>query len=362
MSPPARGALSGADTHVLYLDYLRAVAILQIVALHAGHAFLLRGFAAPVAESNPVFTAVDVLFRNATVYFSMISGILYARIFRHRPYVPFMRARLLNTGVPYLVVTAALTIWAWYRSSAGEEGDTIELVRLIVYNAVLGEGWNTLWYIPVILLLYAISPLLVRLVVAPKWRWAALLLIVLPLGFSRTGTEITPSIIIYFMGAYVTGLWLGRDLEAAVEGIGKRAGWIALSGALASAALVFVYLRDVNPAGPISLRESLFYVQRLSIGLLLLAALRLWSYRAGPVSDTVLSATASASFGLYFLHGPLVRPVVALVSPFIPSSEPYWGLLLGVGMTFAGGLLLSWTVICGFRLLLGRRSRLVIGA
>src|SRR3546814_6998217 len=79
---------------------------LQIVLLHAGHAFLLRGFESPLPESNPVFAAVDVLLRNATIYFSMISGIIYARIFCSRPYAPFMKARLVNTGVPYLAITA----------------------------------------------------------------------------------------------------------------------------------------------------------------------------------------------------------------------------------------------------------------
>src|SRR3546814_9850972 len=96
---------------------------LQIVLLHAGHAFLLRGFESPLPESNPVFAAVDVLLRNATIYFSMISGIIYARIFCSRPYAPFMKARLVNTGVPYLAITAIFTTLLWLRSSSGEAGN-----------------------------------------------------------------------------------------------------------------------------------------------------------------------------------------------------------------------------------------------
>src|SRR3546814_7622067 len=52
-------AAAGAVTHVKYLDHFRALAILQIVLLHVGHAFLLRGFESPLPESNPVFAAVD---------------------------------------------------------------------------------------------------------------------------------------------------------------------------------------------------------------------------------------------------------------------------------------------------------------
>src|SRR3546814_10194343 len=52
-------AAAGAVTHVKYLDHFRALAILQIVLLHAGHAFLLRGFESPLPESNPVFRSEE---------------------------------------------------------------------------------------------------------------------------------------------------------------------------------------------------------------------------------------------------------------------------------------------------------------
>src|SRR3546814_18449278 len=89
--------------------------------------------------SSDLFAAVDVLLRNATIYFSMISGIIYARIFCSRPYAPFMKARLVNTGVPYLAITAIFTTLLWLRSSSGEAGNTIELARMIAYNAATGE-------------------------------------------------------------------------------------------------------------------------------------------------------------------------------------------------------------------------------
>src|SRR3546814_10143080 len=62
----------------------------------------------------------------------------------------------------------------------------------------------------------------------PRWRWLMALLIVLPLAVSRTGTELTPAITIYFMGAYVFGLWLGRDLDARLDLMERSASWIAL--------------------------------------------------------------------------------------------------------------------------------------
>src|SRR3546814_12881362 len=128
-----------------------------------------------------------------------------------------MKARLVNTGGPYLAITAIFTTLLWLRSSAGEAGNTIELARLIAYNAATGDAWNTLWYIPVILILYAVSPLLFHIVSMPRWRWLMALLIVPPLAVSRTGTELTPAITPYFMGASVFGLSPGRDLDARLD-------------------------------------------------------------------------------------------------------------------------------------------------
>src|SRR3546814_17252627 len=113
------------------------------------------------------------------------------------------------------------------------------------------------------------------------------LLIVLPLAVSRTGTELTPAMTIYFMGAYMFGLWLGRDLDARLDLMERSASWIALVAGVSTAALSILYLADLDGRGPVSIRESLFYIQRLSLGVLILVALRLWSAQPRAVGAAV---------------------------------------------------------------------------
>src|SRR3546814_87846 len=173
-----------------------------------------------------------------------------------------MKARLVNTGVPYLAITAIFTTLLWLRSSSGEAGNTIELARLIAYNAATGDAWNTLWYIPVILILYAVSPLLFHIVSMPRWRWLMALRIVLPLAVSRTGTELTPAITIYFMGEYVFGLWLGRDLGARLKSERRAASWIAMVDGVSTAPLSLLHPADLDARGPGSSRESLCYIPK----------------------------------------------------------------------------------------------------
>ena len=338
---------------VQHLHLFRGLAILQIAMLHGARAFLLRGYAQPIAETHPVFMTVDILFHGATLYFALISGILYAQLFAGGDQRAFYKGRLRSAGAPYLFVTALLTIILW----RGGDG----LPAAFLHNLLHGDAWNTLWYVPVILALYLASPVL-NFLASRAGGIGALVLILLPLVVSRTGTDLTPAMLVYFGGAYMLGLVLGQDLERRLNSIAAAWPWLAVIGAGATATLIALHVRDLDYLGPVSVRESFYYVQKLSIGLLMLTALRVWARRAAPLRDTLLGTAATISFGIYFLHGPLMRVAAKLVGPLTPDSHPWWGLAIGIAATFLGGLTASLAIIALFQRLLGRRSRLLIGA
>ena len=65
---------------------MRGLAILAIVLLHSANAMLNRGLAKPLSPAaQHVGIATDILFHNSTIYFALISGILYAHLFAGRP-------------------------------------------------------------------------------------------------------------------------------------------------------------------------------------------------------------------------------------------------------------------------------------
>src|SRR3546814_12256680 len=115
--------------------------------------------------------------------------------------------------------------------------------------------------------------------------------IVLPLAVSRTGTELTPAMTIYFMGAYMFGLWLGRDLDARLDLMERSASWIALVAGVSTAALSILYLADLDGRGPVSIRERLFYIQRRSLGALILVELSPWRATPRAGSDALRGGT-----------------------------------------------------------------------
>jgi surface polysaccharide O-acyltransferase-like enzyme len=355
--------LAVKSSHIKYLDLFRAVAIFQVVMIHAGNALLQRGVAQSQGDNANVHAALHILVHDSTIYFAMISGILYGHLFSKRDHGPFLKARFVNTGSPYFVVTVALTILftllAWWR---GEVIDTLNLLRVLVVDLVTGDVWNTMWYIPLILVLYAVSPLLFALVRDPRWRWLAIIVALLPLVFSRSGTDLTPSMFVYFAGVYIIGLAIGARLERSIDWLSGKTPWLWATSLGTTALLIWLFATGIEFIGPTSVRESVFYVQRLALGSLMLVGLRVWSRAISSSADHMMGMIAAASFGIYFVHGPLLRPIARAVGMFVPTSQPWWALTGAILVTFALGLSLSLALVYVVRWVSGPHSRKLVGA
>jgi peptidoglycan/LPS O-acetylase OafA/YrhL len=352
-----------ATTHLGYVDLLRGFSIVQVVLIHSGNALLLRGLPEWRGDAAAVQALLHLVAHDATVYFAIISGLLYGHLFARRPYRRFLAQRLSTVALPYAVITAVLTLVG---SGAAEAAlaarDGQQLGHMLVTNLVTGATWNTLWYIPVILVLYLVSPALLAALRGPHARWRAAVLMLAPLLASRTGTAVTPATIVYFAGAYSIGLAVGLDLEAHLCWLKRRSIWLGLVAAAATVVLILLYAFERDLWHGVSLRESAFYAQRATIALLLLLWARSCEAELMPAAHAATTFLASTAFGVYFVHGPILRPIARLVGGWVPDDQPWWALLLAIAATFAAGLLLSLALVLLMRALFGRRSRLLIGA
>jgi peptidoglycan/LPS O-acetylase OafA/YrhL len=345
-----------------YLDFFRGVAILQIVVLHAGRALFNRGYAAPIPDSHVAFATIDIFFHNATVYFTLISSIIFAHVFAAGNFVAFLKSRMLNVAAPYVVVSAALTVLLALRGGSPAELDIAGIVGEALYNIGRGSAWNQLWYIPIILALYVLTPTLYALARAPQARLAVALIIVSPLAFSRTGTELSMGTLIYFAGPYMLGLLIGCDPERWLDRFARHIPALTAAALATTAALYVLYFAQKDFIGPVSLRESLYYIQKLALGGLLLVGLRAWSRMPGRIRDKVLGLAASTSFGVYFIHAPALRPIADVIGGF-SSGAPSLAVLAGsILLASAAAVLFSWIVIWVARRVFGKRSRLIVGA
>ncbi|MFV0644990.1 MAG: acyltransferase family protein, partial [Sphingomonadaceae bacterium] len=303
-----------------YMDFFRSFAILTVVLIHAGNAMLLQGLAGPLsASSEAVRTGLHLVSHNSTIYFALISGVLYAHILSGKPHATFMRTRMTHVALPYAIISIVITLLLSANALRhGTAGTPADIAGLLAYNIMLGEAWNTLWYIPVILVLYLVSPLLMIALNDRRYHWIIAVIILLPLFVSRTGTEVTLSMLTYYCGVYTVGMIIGLNVQPRVDFLNRH---VRMAACIALVAAVFIAILDwrhIDYLGFTSLRESGFYVLRLALAALMIVWLYRWSPDMRPETARWLKLIAAWSFGIYFLHGPLLRPIARSVGQFVP--------------------------------------------
>jgi surface polysaccharide O-acyltransferase-like enzyme len=109
-------------SNVGYLDYVhsfRGFAILNIVAIH--------GFAIALSvpdnwnpdTTSPLYVLNEMLLHDSTIYFALISGMLFSSILRSRGYHRFYRSKILNVLFPYTFCTLVFSAVRWNTSGTG---------------------------------------------------------------------------------------------------------------------------------------------------------------------------------------------------------------------------------------------------
>lgn len=352
---PSTAGTSSRSSRLSFIDDFRTLAILQIVLLHVTRTYLIRGMETRAAETNIVFAMNDTLFHNATLYFTLISGILYVRLVAGRSKRKFYESRFTSVILPYVLITVVLTL-------AADRGDLHNLLGRLVTNTLLGEAFYTLWYVPVIIVLYLASPVLLHLVRQPVYAPVVAVCVILPLIFARTDTEVTFSTIIYFGGAYVLGLMIGLDLDRWLNFFARWQEALLVTVLITTTLIVYLYLSNIRFIGALDVRESAFYVQKLALGALCLVWLRRTERSWSSKTRALSGAIAAMSFGIYFLHAPIIRQFVYAFGPFETGPEPGWIASLHILFLFLATLGLCVAIISSLRIIFGRYSKWIIGA
>lgn len=368
-SPGTQKPVGHARARLDYLDQFRGFAILMVVAVHAGNAVLHQGVGADLSVFDPIKEFIDIAFYNSTFYFAFISGCLYAYTLHRKPFGKFLVSRVLHVWLPFALFSTALTLGLLGYGLLRDPGSVTlaQTGRQVLVNVLTGEAWNTLWYIPVIMIIYAVSPLILAIVRDRRLWWLAMAIALLPLLFPRTGTELTVSMVLYFLGVYTIGLIVGSDIEAILQKCADY--WVPVVCAI-FVLIVIILVTDYRSGNPLGsermqLRESLIFMLRLAISMIVLLAMRNWRARPIGVGGRGLALMAGYAFGIYFVHGPLLRPIARLAGAFAlehGSAALQLAVLLAIAWTFVIGLVLSVGIIFVVKQIAGPHSKFVIGS
>ncbi len=345
------------------LHAFRGVAILTIVMAHAAGLVLVEyGRAVGATDAAPVITAInEVLWHDSTVFFALISGLLFSAVLAPRGWWAFFRSKALNVLLPYAIMTALFT-FVTYRVSVPGEFLHIRVVSPTGYvnrlleNLPHGTALMPYWYIPVLTCLFALTPVVWFL--ARRFPAGIALLAALPLVVSRTGIVFSVQSVLYFLGVYAIGVYAGMDYRGTISRLRAALPGLIVA-ACAATVLLLAWRLNGWPAGDrVSVIESLFYVQKLSAAAVVLVLLGRFRHAV----PAWLALCARLAFAMFFLHIIFLRMATDLVLGFV--DVPAQGMLLQllILVVFALGTTASIGASLVLKRLLGWRSRRIIGA
>lgn len=328
------------------------------------HAWAGQVILAGGADTSPGYRVLhavnETLFHDSTLYFALLSGLLFSIVLQSRGWLTFFRRRARNILAPYVLMTG---LYTWCGLGADGhlhlfQGTLAGYLEKVAANLPLGDAMFHLWYMPVILVLSLLTPLLVVLVAAPRARWLLWIIMLVPLMASRTWPAASATTFLYFLGAYTAGLYVGAHYDRALGLMTRLRAPLVVAAIVTSTVLVWAFLQDLDLIGPVSVRESLFYVQKLAVSALVILWLR---QREAKLPDW-LDKVSTFAFAIYFLHAMALLLLQEGQMALTDSPVPAFAAML------LGGLYLLLAVIVPLAIgmlaqqLLGARSRIVLGA
>ena len=222
----------------------------------------------------------------------------------------------------------------------------------------MGGAQFPYWYIPILFFLYVCTPVLELILRSQYARYFVMVVGLLPLVFSRSWPDFSVNNYIYFLGVYVVGLWFGANYKFALAWVIKHKTAFLLIAVLSSVALFGMFERDLDKLGFVSVRESLFYVQKLAFAGFVLV----WFKQKLEVIPAWLNLFAHYAFSIFFLHTAvlfLLYYTLAKVAGGIPLTEVtfFYGVM-ALGVSLWGSCLVVFLV----KKILGSNARCLIGS
>ena len=315
---------------IAHLHAFRGFAIINIVAAHAFNGAII--WVKP--ETKPAFdfylnVVKETLFHDTTIYFALISGLLYALVLSERSWGSFFRSRLLYVFCPYIVLSIVFSLWHWplYLNDppygAPFTGSFVQFIQAAGSNIITGEAMYHLWYIPVLAVLFLATPLICALLKDPGLRWLVVVLALLPLVISRVGFKLHFVSTVFFLGTYALGILAGSNYDRWLGWIDRHVRSLAALAAFLTLAIAWMYHADIRYAGSVSIRESAFYVQKLAIAGVALALLK----RGEAHLPKWLDLFATYAFAIYFLHALVIYLLDFTANAVLPAHPGLAGTL-----------------------------------
>lgn len=343
------------------IDHFRGVAILLIVATHCF---------GPWSISSVGERALANMISSGSILFVFISGYLFHQFFYSKfEYSKFIKKKFKKVFLPYLFLS---TLWFIYFSISSydypfaevligsQPNSTSSILSLAFLYLWTGRIATPYWYIPVILLIYLMSPLFI-LYIRRSFRVRTivfLLALAISIFIHRPFTNASPvHSLFYYLSIYLLGINCSIEHKKLFELINGKE--LILLGVILILSFVQAIFINENPPATelVTFRYDsieIILIQKIFICFFLLSFFR--SHQT--VNVTLLKQLAATSFAIYFLHPWILWFLHAsqLLSLFNPLPGLFYALI-----TFILTITFSFILAIAIKYIFKKNSIYMIG-
>lgn len=340
-----------------HLHYFRGFAILNIVIVHTWQ--LSGSHIRNSAEDylHYMGRAKEYLFHGSTLYFLFISGFLFHYLSHNFKIKEYYKKKLMYVVTPYILISSFILLSDVFYQQKHNVDYTSFFVELFD-SLRRGSAQVQFWYIPFIIIVFLISPILLYIPEKP-FTVLAVISLFIPLLGTRTGTEVTFWQFVYFLPVYILGMFTSMKYDYFKSRLEKVRYVLLAVFFLSTIAAPLIGAHHLSFMIEINVMESLVYIQKLSATFLILYLLLKYKRKDSKLLDML----ATYSFPIFFLH-VLVYFAFSnvLYSPEI--LQHIRGAMIIPYSIFCTGLILFLTLlICkGLKKILQNKSKYVMGA
>jgi surface polysaccharide O-acyltransferase-like enzyme len=323
-----------------HIHNFRGLAIMLIVLTHVVSVF-------DWSAHPELLRWLKIAFANTSVFFLFISGYLFQHLIGRFEYGKFLKTKLTNVILPYVLVSIpAVVLFTLVMRRpeirAGFYDQSLPLQVAEFY--VTGSHLAPFWFIPTIAVYFLISPLLRLADRTPGFYWSLPIWILVTVLFSRQANPLINCI--HYLSVYLTGMACSHHRQAATEWL-SRGWWVLL--------LPLVLLLWGEYSFTTVTHGWQNTLQKLTLCLIFFELIRRW----GAGGDRWLSRAGTLSFGIFFIHSYVIS------ASKLAMAKIGWTPLIGdLPAFFAASvvfILASMLAVTLAKAMTGRYSRQMIG-
>lgn len=329
-----------------YIHNFRGLAILFIVASHCAVGLDWN-------RNLALQKFFHFIFFDGTVFFVFISGFLFQTLSVKYEMKSYFVKKVKNIIFPYLIVSIpAIILFTFYlnRHTLPETFYDQSVLYRVLFFIFSGEHLAPLWFIPMIVCFFIISPFLIA---ADKFKYFYHLLplfVLISIFFPRN-THSIPQSFVHFFSVYVFGMFFSRYKERILP-ISKK------HIIVLSLLFIITFFLYWSPLSSTSHAEyNLVYISKM----ILTAIITSYLYSNKLYFEGAFGYLGNISFGIYFIHMYFISGARFFSSGVQASSTSIEGNIITYPVFFFIIIILCSISIWSFQKLFGKKSRYLIG-